>query len=106
MLGGESERQGLAFLSSIATAYALSLGTFLFIGPEFILEGPSIAPVATQFSATALAALGSAGAYLALRGEPLEPAPPEALALERVLRDYSSSMSEKRSLAGCSSGFF
>jgi hypothetical protein len=102
---GESERQGLALFSSIAMAYALSLAAFALIGPEaFWVPWP--AAFVTQLASAALAVLCAAETYLMTRGRAVEPAPPEAIALERVLSDYSSSISEKRSLRGCSSGFF
>jgi len=105
ILGGESARPGLALASSIAAAYVLSLTGLAVLEPR--LSGtspPELVPL--QFATTALAALGAAAAYVAVRGKALDPAPPEAVALERVLFDYSSSMSENLSLRGASSGFF
>jgi len=105
ILGGESARPGLALASSIAAAYVLSLTGLAVLEPR--LSGtspPELVPL--QFATTALAALGAAAAYVAVRGKALDPAPTEAVALERVLFDYSSSMSENLSLRGASSGFF
>jgi hypothetical protein len=102
LVGGESERQGTALACSIATAFAVNLGALA------LLPCPGMDRVWTlrlQFSLTAFAAAAATGAYLAVRGPNRKPAPPEAIALQRMLSDYSSSMSENRSLRG-SSGFF
>jgi hypothetical protein len=108
LASGASERQGLAFLSSVAAASVLRLSAFLLLeASSFHRPSAAMAPlVLLQLAATGFAALGAACAYLALRGGAVESAPPEAVAMERVLSDYSSSMSENRSLRGCSSGFF
>jgi hypothetical protein len=105
IVGGESARPGLALASSIAAAYVLSLTGFAVLEPRlFGPPTPELVPL--QFATTALAALGAVAAYGAVRGKALDPTPPEAVALERVLFDYSSSMSENLSVRGASSGFF
>jgi len=107
LASGASERQDLAFLSSVAAASVLKLSAFVLLEPcNFRLPSALVPAVLLQLATTGFAALGAACAYLALRGGTVESAPPEAVAMERVLSDYSSSMSENRSLRGCSSGFF
>src|SRR5262249_55233682 len=117
LLSGESKRHLPALCASIATAYALSIANFELVGLQHFW-GPVPPAFLTRLGGAILGGDGAAGAYLIVRGEPIEPAPVEAIALERLLADwpgaevralpwdYSSSISEKRSFRGCSSGFF
>jgi len=84
LVGGESERQRLALLSSIAVAYALSFAGLLLLGSPAFAE-PTPAAIAMQVAITTFAAVGAAAAYLTLRGTAIEPAPPEAVAFIRAL---------------------
>jgi len=107
LASGASERQDLAFFSSVATSSVLKLSAFVLLEPRSFYLPPALVPaVLLQLATTGFAALGAACTYLALRGGTVESAPSEAVAMERVLSDYSSSMSENRSFRGCSSGFF
>jgi len=106
LASGASERQGLAFLSSVAAASVLRLSAFLLLEACCFHRPSAMAPLfLLQLAATGFAALGAACAYLALRGGAVESAFPEEVAMERVLSAYSSSIRENRSLLG-SSGFF
>jgi len=87
LLGGESEQQRLALLSSIAVAYALSLAGLLCLGSPAFAE-PNPAAVAMQVAITMFAAVGAAAAYLAIRGKAVDPPPPEAVAFVRVLAQF------------------
>jgi hypothetical protein len=102
LLGGESETPGLALMSCFGITYALGFAGFLVANAS----GLAALAIGPQFASTSFAALGGATMYLAMRGEAIKPAPPEAVAMVRVLSDYSSSMSENLSLRGASSGFF
>jgi len=86
LASGESKRQRLAFLCSIAVAYAVSICGLL--GPgRFDFDLPVSIAIATHLGTAALAASSAAISYLAVRGDPLAPAPPEAVAILRVLSD-------------------
>jgi hypothetical protein len=102
LLGGESETPGLGLLCCVGTTFALAFAAFLALG----VIGVEIPTIETQIATTSVAALGGAAMYLAMRGSAIDSAPPEAIAIVRVLSDYSSSMSENLSLRGDSSGFF
>ena len=104
LLSGESEHHRLALAASIGATYLATLGACALFADKG-WEPLSIPHAGLQLAVTWAVALAGAGAYLVVRGETLAPAPPEAVALQRVLSDYSSSMSENRSLRG-SSGFF
>ena len=83
LVGRESARQGLALACSIVTAYAISLGGFSVLESRF--PGvPSPELIALQAAVTPVASLVAALAYIAVRGKALEPAPPEAVALDRM----------------------
>ena len=84
LASGESKRQRLAFFCSIAVAYAVSICGLL---GRFDFDVPVSIAIATHLGTAALAALSAAISYLAVRGNPLAPAPPEAVALLRVLSD-------------------
>ncbi len=83
LVGRESAHRGVALFSSMAVAYLISLIGFALLEPRFPATS-SPAMIALQSAVTPLAAVGAACAYLALRGKALEPAPPEAVALDRM----------------------
>jgi len=86
LLAGESKRQRMALYASIAVAYVLSVAVFALVGPQ-AFWAPSPSAFLIQLGSVAIAGLGAAEAYLMIRGEALEPPPPEAVALVRMLDD-------------------
>ena len=77
-----------SLLASVAVSCLVSWTVFALCWMSVARAGLTPGLMVVQFAAAALAALAAGFAYLATRG------------------DYSSSMSEKRSFLGCSSGFF
>src|SRR5207248_7264630 len=88
LLSGASVRQLRSLLASVAVSCLVSWNIFALCWMSIARAGLTPGLMVVQFAAAALAALAAGFAYLAARG------------------DYSSSMSEKWSLLGCSSGFF
>src|SRR4051794_35779350 len=78
LVGPESARRGLALISAIIAAYAITLGGCSILRLTYVWRPEHAAAVMP------LAALSAALAYIAVRGKALEPAPPEAVALDRV----------------------
>ena len=86
LLGGESETPGLALMSSIGVTYVLSLAGLGLQGPHAVTTPAVTGQVATA----AVAALGGGAMYLVMRGKAIPAAPPEAVALTRVLEEMRS----------------
>jgi hypothetical protein len=106
MLSGSSLRPFASFTLAAAVATATSWLSHAALWAGQPRRPLDLTLVGIQLMVMISSSLLAAQAYLAVRGEPLASLPEEAVALEGAARDYSSSMSENRSLRGCSSGFF
>ena len=106
MFSGPSLRPFASFTASASIACASNWACYAVLWAGKPAEPLTASVVVIQVPVMLTAALLAGRTYLATRGEPIHALPPDAIALERAASDYSSSMSENRSLRGASSGFF
>jgi hypothetical protein len=106
IFSGASLRPCASFTAAAAVASATNWLCYAVLWAGRPREPLSGSIILIQVPVMMASALLAARTYLAVRGETVQELPPEAVELERAASDYSSSMSENRSLRGASSGFF